>query len=114
MYQLIDHSVGDLAKVVEASRRDMLAQTAGALGLVAAGAAPALADGAVSAATVQRARGIYGARIQGLADAVAKGDTAAVVAEKNAFILFVSGGYKMSTKEVSLGDYHSVLCAWGR
>jgi len=88
--------------VVDASRRDMLGQAAGVVGLVAAGAAPAFADGAVSMATVQRARGIYGGRIADLTDAVEKGDTAAIMAEKNAFALFVSGGYKMSTKEVSL------------
>lgn len=88
--------------VVDASRRDMLGQAAGVVGLMAAGAAPAFADGAVSMATVQRARGIYGGRIADLTDAVEKGDTAAIMAEKNAFALFVSGGYKMSTKEVCL------------
>jgi len=55
----------------------------------------ALADGAVSAATVQRARGIYGAKIAGLKDAVAKGDFEAVADEKNAFTLFNSGAYAM-------------------
>lgn len=53
----------------------------------------AFADGAVSSATIARARGIYGARIEGLKPAVDKGDTAAVLAEKNAFTLFNSGVY---------------------
>ncbi|KAH8070144.1 xanthine dehydrogenase [Aureococcus anophagefferens] len=61
----------------------------------AAVAAPqiASADGAVSAATVERSRGIYGGRIADLKDAVEKGDFAAVLAEKNAFDLFNSGAY---------------------
>ena len=53
----------------------------------------ALADGATSTASVQRARFTYGSRISALKDAVAKGDFAAVAAEKNAFILFNSGAY---------------------
>ena len=53
----------------------------------------ASADGAVSAATVARSRGIYGGRIAELKDAVAKGDFEAVLAEKNAFDLFNSGAY---------------------
>lgn len=85
----------------------MLAQAAGVVGLVAAGAAPAFADGAVSMATVQRSRGIYGGRIADLGAAVEKGDTAAVTAEKNAFALFVSGGYKMSTKAVRRARWQS-------
>lgn len=71
----------------------MLGKTAGALGLAFSGASAAVADGAVSTATVARARGQYGLRILGLSEAVAKGDLAAVAAEKNAFILFVSGVY---------------------
>ena len=53
----------------------------------------AMADGAVSAATKNRARGIYGNRIAALKSAVAAGDFGAVAAEKNAFILFNSGAY---------------------
>mmetsp|Transcript_33255 Transcript_33255/g.67098 ORF Transcript_33255/g.67098 Transcript_33255/m.67098 type:complete len:148 (-) Transcript_33255:2184-2627(-) len=55
--------------------------------------AVANADGAVSSATKARAKGIYGDRICALKDAVAKGDFAAVAAEKNAFILYNSGAY---------------------
>merc|ERR1712232_290778 len=69
------------------------------MGIAAAGAvvagipSVAFADGAVSTATIQRARGIYGGRVAALESAVAAGDFAAVAAEKNAFILFNSGAY---------------------
>ena len=53
----------------------------------------ALADGAVSAATVQRSKFQYGSRIAALKDAVASGDFGAVADEKNAFVLFNSGAY---------------------
>ena len=76
------------------SRRAALAKTAGAFGLAFSGAGAAFADGAVSTATIARARGIYGGRILDLKDAVAKGDLAAVKAEKNAFVLFASGAYR--------------------
>jgi len=71
-----------------------------AFGQIATGAAVvaglpqlALADGAVSAATIQRSRVTYGGRIADLKKAVESGDLAAVAAEKNAFILFNSGAY---------------------
>jgi prepilin-type processing-associated H-X9-DG protein len=76
------------------SRRAVLAKTAGAFGVAFSGANAAFADGAVSAATIARARGIYGGRILGLSDAVAKGDFEAIKAEKNAFVLFSSGAYR--------------------
>ena len=62
---------------------------------VAAAALPsaAFADGAKSIATQARSRGIYGARIEALKPAVDKGDSAAVLSEKNVFILFNSGVY---------------------
>jgi len=81
-------------------RREMLAKTAGAFGLIA-GAGSAVADGAVSAATVARARGIYGGRILALEDAVAKGNLAAVADEKNAFTLFVSGVYAAKGEKIA-------------
>ncbi|KAL3941397.1 MAG: hypothetical protein SGARI_000617 [Bacillariaceae sp.] len=58
-------------------------------------AAPSMAsaDGAISAATIQRSRFNYGSRIGALKAAVAKGDFGAVAEEKNAFILFNSGAY---------------------
>lgn len=69
-----------------------------AMGAIAAAGVVALpqmasADGAVSKATVQRARFTYGSRISALKSAVAAGDFAAVAAEKNAFILFNSGAF---------------------
>jgi hypothetical protein len=51
------------------------------------------ADGAVSAATIARSRGIYGDRIAKLKAAVDKGDFDTVASEKAAFILFNSGAY---------------------
>ena len=73
-------------------RRAAMGGIAAAAGVVAM-PGMALADGAVSKATVQRARFTYGSRITSLKDAVNKGDFAAVAAEKNAFILFNSGAY---------------------
>jgi len=66
-----------------------IAATAG----VAAMPGMAFADGAVSKATIQRAKYKYGSRITDLKDAVAKGDFAAVANEKNAFILYNSGAF---------------------
>eukprot|EP00429_Kryptoperidinium_foliaceum_P070958 CAMPEP_0176053776 /NCGR_PEP_ID=MMETSP0120_2-20121206/26752_1 /TAXON_ID=160619 /ORGANISM="Kryptoperidinium foliaceum, Strain CCMP 1326" /LENGTH=179 /DNA_ID=CAMNT_0017387237 /DNA_START=57 /DNA_END=596 /DNA_ORIENTATION=- len=63
-----------------------------AAGLVAV-PSMASADGAVSAASIQRARFQYGSRIAALKEAVSKGDFGAVADEKNAFILFNSGAY---------------------
>ena len=59
----------------------------------------ALADGARSNASETRARGIYGQRIAGLESAVNSGDFGAVAAEKNAFILYNSGGISDKTKK---------------
>jgi len=72
-------------------RRQMMEQAAGVLGAALIAPKPAFADGAVSPATVQRARGIYGGRIAALKSAVDKGDFAAVADEYNAFVLFNSG-----------------------
>jgi hypothetical protein len=47
----------------------------------------------VSAATIARAKFLYGGKIAALKSAVEKGDLEAVAAEKNAFILFNSGAY---------------------
>ena len=67
----------------------------GAIGAAAVVALPqmASADGAVSKATIQRARFTYGSRIADLKAAVAAGDFGAVAAEKNAFVLFNSGAF---------------------
>jgi hypothetical protein len=69
-----------------------------AMGAIAAAGLVAIpsmasADGAVSAATIQRSKFTYGSRVAALKDAVAAGDFSAVAGEKNAFILFNSGAY---------------------
>ena len=71
-----------------------------AFGAIAAGAAAvvaapqfASADGAVSAATIGKARAVYGNRIAALKSAVDSGNFDAVAAEKSAFVLFNSGAY---------------------
>uniref|UniRef100_A0A7S1B5M7 Photosystem II Psb31 protein domain-containing protein n=1 Tax=Corethron hystrix TaxID=216773 RepID=A0A7S1B5M7_9STRA len=74
-------------------RRAAFGQIAGAAAVVAGVPSVAFADGAVSTATIQRSRGIYGSRIAALDAAAKSGDFAAVAAEKNAFILFNSGAY---------------------
>jgi len=92
-------------------RRGALAQIAG----IAAAAVPfaANADGAVSSATIGRARGIYGNRIAALESAVASGDFGAVVAEKNAFILFNSGAYpkNKSAKADAISGTNAIFAA---
>ena len=80
-------------------RRGMITKTAGVLGGVFAGAQAANADGAVSLATMARSRGIYGTRVADLADAVEKGDFEAVLAEKNAFVLFNNSNNRPKNKE---------------
>jgi len=74
-------------------RRSAVTQVGIAASIVAGLPSIASADGAVSKATVQRSRGIYGNRIYVLQDAVKAGDFQAVAEEKNAFILFNSGVY---------------------
>ena len=81
-------------------RRAAFGQIAAAGAVLAGVPAIASADGAVSAATKTRARGIYGSRIAALASAVAKGDFDAIAAEKNAFILFNSGAYAKDNKKL--------------
>lgn len=69
-----------------------------AMGAIAAAGLVALpsmasADGAISSASIQRAKFQYGSRIADLKAAVSAGDFAAVADEKNAFVLFNSGAY---------------------
>ena len=75
----------------------------------------ASADGAISAATVARAKFNYGNRIAALGDAVAKGDFGAVAAEKNAFILFNSGVYPAvkdkSKKAAAISGTNAIFAA---
>ena len=89
-----------------------------AMGGIAAAAlvgvpAMASADGAVSAASVQRARFQYGSRIAALKSAVEKGDFAAVAEEKNAFILFNSGAYanNKSAKASAISGTNAIFAA---
>jgi len=81
------------AMSMEMDRRAAFGQIAAAGAAIAAMPSVANADGAISGASINRARGLYGDRIAALDAAVAKGDFAAVAAEKNAFILFNSGAY---------------------
>lgn len=79
---------------------------AAASAAIAAASVPsvAFADGAKSAATQSRARGIYGARLEGLRPSVDKGDAAAVLAEKNAFSLFNSGVYSTNKEKFATAE----------
>jgi len=98
-------------------RREVMQALAGAVAGAVVMPQVAMADGAVSVATIQRARGIYGGRIAGLKDAVSKGDFAAVESEKNAFILFNSGAYRTNSpkakaeKAATVAAYQDVLAA---
>lgn len=74
-------------------RRAAFGQIATAGAVLAGVPAIASADGAVSGASIQRARGMYGSRIAALKGAVDSGDFKAIADEKNAFILFNSGAY---------------------
>jgi len=80
------------ATALNMDRREAMGGIVAAAG-VAAMPGMALADGAVSKATIQRSKYTYGTRIVALKEAVAKGDFAAVANQKNAFILYNSGAY---------------------
>lgn len=82
-------------------RRSAFGSIAGAASVVVAAPQFAFADGAVSAATINKAKLVYGDRIYGLKSAVDAGNFDAVAAEKNAFILFNSGVYP-TAKDKSL------------
>jgi len=98
-------------------RRAAMQQVAGAIAGAVVMPQVAVADGAVSVNTIQRSRGIYGGRVAALKDAVAKGDFAAVENEKNAFILFNSGAYRLNSpaakaqKAVTVAAYEDVFAA---
>jgi Photosystem II Psb31 protein len=74
-------------------RRAAFSSIAGAAAVVVSVPQFAFADGAVSAATTQKAKLVYGDRIIALKSAVDSGNFDAVAAEKNAFILYNSGAY---------------------
>ena len=84
------------------------------VGAVLAGVpAIASADGAVSGASIARARAIYGSRIANLKDAVEAGDFAAIAKEKNAFILFNSGAYanNKAKKNAAISGTNTIFAA---
>jgi hypothetical protein len=84
-------------------RRAAMGGIAAAAGVVAM-PGMASADGAISKASIQRARYVYGSRITNLEDAVKAGDFAAVAAEKNAFILYNSGAFPGSKNKGKKAD----------
>ncbi len=94
-------------------RRAAMGAIAGAALVVAPSIASA--DGAISAATIQRSKFNYGSRIAALKSAVAKGDFGAVAAEKNAFILFNSGAYPRAkdkpSKEAAIAGTNAIFAA---
>eukprot|EP00558_Chaetoceros_sp_UNC1202_P004976 CAMPEP_0197247736 /NCGR_PEP_ID=MMETSP1429-20130617/31732_1 /TAXON_ID=49237 /ORGANISM="Chaetoceros sp., Strain UNC1202" /LENGTH=181 /DNA_ID=CAMNT_0042708729 /DNA_START=34 /DNA_END=579 /DNA_ORIENTATION=+ len=86
-------SVERTSSVLNMDRRSAFGQIATAGAVLAGVPAIASADGSVSGATINRARGLYGDRIVNLKSAVDSGDFRAIAAEKSAFILFNSGAY---------------------
>jgi len=82
-------------------RRAAAVQIATGAAVLAGLPSMASADGAKSAQTAFRARGIYGQRIASLEGAVKAGDFSAVAAEKNAFILYNSGAIKDKAKKAA-------------
>eukprot|EP00536_Pseudo-nitzschia_multiseries_P015802 jgi/Psemu1/263239/estExt_Genewise1Plus.C_9560020 len=91
------------ATALNMDRRAAMAGIAAAAG-AAAMPGMALADGATSAATVQRQKFRYGSRIAALKGAVDKGDFAAVAEEKNAFILYNSGAFPGAKNKTKKAD----------
>jgi len=96
-------------------RRQALAQIGVAVAGFAGLPSLAVADGAVSAATIERARNTYGDRIAALKGAVAAGDFDAIVEEKNAFILYNSGTYpgvkNKDKKAAAVADTNAIFKA---
>ena len=85
-------------------RRAAFGQIAAAGAVLAGVPSIASADGAVSAATITKAKAVYGDRIAKLKAAVDKGDFSAVADEKNAFILFNSGVYPTAKDKSKKAD----------
>lgn len=77
----------------EVDRRVAFGQIAAGAAVLAGVPSVASADGAISSASITKARMVYGNRIAELKDEVNKGNFSAVAGEKNAFILFNSGVY---------------------
>ena len=100
---------------MEVDRRAAFGQIATGAAVVAGVPQIAAADGAVSAATIERSKAIYGDRIAALKSAVDKGDFAAVADEKNAFVLFNSGAYPRvvdkSAKKAAIAATNEIFSA---
>jgi Photosystem II Psb31 protein len=91
------------------------ALTASAAVVVAGLPQMAAADGAVSAASILKARTVYGARIFDLKKAVAEGNFDAIKGEKAAFVLFNSGAYPTkkdkAAKAAAIGGTNAIFAA---
>ena len=96
-------------------RRAAFGQIATAAAVVAGVPAIASADGAVSTSTRLKAKAVYGNRIANLKSAVDSGDFGAIVAEKNAFILFNSGVFPTpkdkAAKKEAIADVNDIFSA---
>jgi len=92
-------------------RRAAMGAIAGAALVAVPGMASA--DGAVSTASIQRAKFTYGSRVAALKGAVAAGDFGAVANEKAAFILFNSGVYpkNKAKKAAAIEGTNSIFAA---
>jgi Photosystem II Psb31 protein len=91
-----------------------IASTAAAAVVIGTQPQAASADGAVSAASRQKARTVYGSRIYNLKAAVDAGNFDAVAAEKSAFVLFNSGAYakdKSSAKKDAIEGTNAIFAA---
>mmetsp|Transcript_2061 Transcript_2061/g.2929 ORF Transcript_2061/g.2929 Transcript_2061/m.2929 type:complete len:185 (+) Transcript_2061:92-646(+) len=96
-------------------RRSAFGQIAAAGAAVVAAPSIASADGAVSSASITKAKVVYGGRIADLKAAVESGDFAAVADEKNAFILYNSGAYpaakSKAAKAAAIEDTNAIFAA---
>ena len=106
-------SVERTSSALNMDRRAAFGQIAAAGAVLAGVPAIASADGAVSTATIQRSRSVYGDRIISLKAAVEKGDFAAIADEKNAFILFNSGAYpkEKAKKAAAIAGTNAIFAA---
>jgi hypothetical protein len=104
-------SVDRASTSLNMDRRAAAGQIAGAAAVLAGLPGLALADGARSAATRSRSRGIYGQRIAALESAVDSGDFGAVAAEKNAFILFNSGALGKNDQAAAVKQTNEIFAA---
>lgn len=88
----------------EVDRRAAFGQLAVGAAVLAGVPSVASADGAVSAASIAKAKTVYGSRIADLKNDVNAGNFSAVAGEKNAFILFNSGVYPTPKDKAKKAD----------